>query len=113
MFIIAALIGVWWNWKAWVLNIGVFWSIFIIFYSSIFTQGTGVAMGLMGALGYWMAQQGVTRANQPLYYYVLVQIPMYEFLPAFGTFLAAILGAVGLVKSQQSPKRSKRIRGGA
>ena len=47
MFVISALIGTWWNWKVWVLNIGVFWSIFIIFYSSLFTQGTGVAMGLM------------------------------------------------------------------
>ena len=104
MFVISALIGAWWNWKVWVLNIGVFWSIFIIFYSSLFTQGTGVAMGLMGALGYWMAQQGVTRGTQPLYYYVLIQIPMYEFLPAFGTILAAIMGARNLVKTNKARK---------
>jgi predicted membrane-bound mannosyltransferase/DNA-binding beta-propeller fold protein YncE len=109
LFIIAALIGLWWNWKVWVLNIGVFWSIFVVFYSSIFTQGTGVAMGLMGALGYWLAQQGVTRGTQPLYYYALIQIPMYEFLPAFGTLLAAILGAAGLAKSNKARKNAPEV----
>jgi DNA-binding beta-propeller fold protein YncE len=92
LLIIALLIGLWWNWKVWAVNLGVFWSIFIIFYSTLFTQGSGFPMGLMGALGYWLAQQGVTRGTQPLYYYALVQIPMYEFLPAFGTILAAIMG---------------------
>ena len=92
LLIIALLIGLWWNWRVWLLNIGVFWGIFIIFYTSLFTQGSGFPMGLMGALGYWMAQQGVTRGTQPLYYYALVQIPIYEFLPAFGTILAALMG---------------------
>ena len=92
IFVIALLIGLWWKWKTWLLNIGVFWSIFILFYTSLFTQGSGFAMGLMGALGYWIAQQGVTRGTQPLYYYALVQIPMYEYLPAFGTVLAMVMG---------------------
>jgi len=92
LFILALLIGIWWNWKVWILNIGIFWAIFTIFYTTLFTQGTGFAMGMMGALGYWMAQQGVTRGTQPLYYYALVQIPIYEFLPAFGTLLAAVMG---------------------
>ncbi|MFW5714279.1 MAG: flippase activity-associated protein Agl23, partial [Brevefilum sp.] len=99
LFVIAFLIGLWWNWKIWALNIGVFWSIFIIFYTSLFTQGSGFPMGLMGALGYWLAQQGVTRGTQPLYYYALVQIPMYEFLPAFGTILAAFMGLPIVIRS--------------
>ncbi len=99
LFVIAFLIGFWWNWKIWALNIGVFWSIFIIFYTTLFTQGSGFPMGLMGALGYWLAQQGVTRGTQPLYYYALVQIPMYEFLPAFGTILAAFMGLPIVVRS--------------
>lgn len=102
MFIISLLIGIWWNWKVWAINIGTFWAIFAIFYTSLFTQGSGFPMGLMGALGYWMAQQGVTRGTQPLYYYALVQIPMYEFLPAFGTFLAAIMAVPKLIKSLRS-----------
>jgi len=104
LFIIALLIGIWWNWKIWALNIGTFWAIFAIFYTSLFTQGSGFPMGLMGALGYWMAQQGVTRGTQPLYYYALVQIPMYEFLPAFGTILAGIMAAPKLINSLRSEK---------
>ena len=99
LFIIALLIGIWWNWKTWAINIGTFWAIFAIFYTSLFSQGSGFAMGLMGALGYWMAQQGVTRGTQPLYYYALVQIPIYEFLPAFGTILAGIMAVPKLMKS--------------
>ena len=99
LFVLSLLIGLWWNWKVWVLNIGVFWSIFTVFYTSLFTQGSGFFMGLMGALGYWMAQQGVTRGTQPLYYYALVQIPIYEFLPAFGTLLAAAMAIPILGKS--------------
>ena len=104
LFIIALLIGIWWNWKVWALNIGIFWGIFIIFYTTLFTQGSGFAAGLVGALGYWIAQQGVTRGTQPLYYYALVQIPMYEFLPAFGTLLAAAIGLPGVVRSLKYDK---------
>jgi predicted membrane-bound mannosyltransferase/DNA-binding beta-propeller fold protein YncE len=91
LFAIALAIGIWWNKKTWAINAGVFWSIFALFYTSLFTQGSGFAMGLMGALGYWMAQQGVERATQPLYYYALLQIPFYEFLPAFGTLVAGAM----------------------
>jgi uncharacterized protein (TIGR03663 family) len=47
--------------------------------------------GLVGSLGYWIEQQGVNRGSQPWYYYWLVQIPIYEYLPALGTFLALIV----------------------
>ena len=99
LFIIALLIGIWWNWKIWAVNIAIFWSIFTIFYTTLFTQGSGFAMGMMGALGYWMAQQGVVRGTQPLYYYALVQIPIYEFLPAVGTLMAAIMAIPIIGKS--------------
>ncbi len=101
LFIIAILIGAWWNWRVWLVNIGAFWAIFTLFYTTLFTQGSGFPMGLMGALGYWMAQQGVTRGTQPLYYYALVQIPIYEFLPALGTLLAAAMAISRLVKAPQ------------
>lgn len=107
LFIIALLIGLWWHWKTWILNIGVFWGIFIIFYTSLFTQGSGFPMGLMGALGYWMAQQGVTRGTQPLYYYALVQIPIYEFLPAFGTLMAAAMSLPLIGKAIQNASKQR------
>jgi predicted membrane-bound mannosyltransferase/DNA-binding beta-propeller fold protein YncE len=103
LFVIAVAIGIWWNKKVWVINFGVFWCIFALFYTSLFTQGAGFAMGLMGALGYWMAQQGVERATQPLYYYALLQIPFYEFLPAFGTLLAGAMSIPLLNKALKSP----------
>jgi uncharacterized protein (TIGR03663 family) len=108
LFIIAALIGTWWNWKTWALNIGVFWGIFVTLYTTLFTQGSGLPMGMMGALGYWMAQQGVVRGTQPLYYYALVQIPIYEFLPAFGTILAAIMG-IPIIRRTLEHNRSKKL----
>jgi predicted membrane-bound mannosyltransferase/DNA-binding beta-propeller fold protein YncE len=106
LLIIAILIGAWWNWRVWLVNIGAFWAIFTLFYTSLFTQGSGFPMGLMGALGYWMAQQGVTRGTQPLYYYALVQIPIYEFLPAFGTLLAAGMGIPKLIRALQSEEKT-------
>jgi uncharacterized protein (TIGR03663 family) len=109
LFIIALLIGIWWNWKTWAINIGTFWAIFAIFYTSLFTQGSGFPMGLMSALGYWMAQQGVTRGTQPLYYYALVQIPMYEFLPAFGTILAAIMAVPKVLQSLRAHQTELEI----
>ena len=42
----------------------------------------GLATGVVGSLGYWIAQQGVKRGGQPIYYYALVGW-LYEFLPAF------------------------------
>ena len=107
LFLLALVIGFLWNWKVWIVNIGIFWGIFILFYTSLFTQGAGFAKGLMGALGYWMAQQGVTRGGQPIYYYALVQIPLYEYLPAFGTILAALMGLWFGIKSLRKRRMQK------
>ena len=106
LVVIAVAIGIWWNWKVWALNIGIFWGIFAIFYTTLFTQGSGFHMGLMGALGYWLAQQGVVRGTQPLYYYALIQIPIYEFLPAFGTLLAAGLGVRIFIVRTRKPAQA-------
>ncbi|HNB54938.1 MAG TPA: hypothetical protein PK530_23515, partial [Anaerolineales bacterium] len=48
--------------------------------------------GIVGSLGYWLEQQGVQRGSQPWYYYLLIQIPVYEYLPALGSLLALVLG---------------------
>ncbi len=107
LFVISVLIGLWWNGKVWLINTGIFWAIFILFYTTLFTQGVGFAKGLMGALGYWLAQQGVTRGQQPLYYYALIQIPIYEYLPALGTFIAAIMGVSLGVKSLVKTRKDR------
>lgn len=90
--IIAIVIGLLWDWKRWLVNAAIFWAIYIFFFTSIFSNWPGLATGLVGSLGYWLAQQRVQRGGQPWYYYILVQLPIYEFIPALGLILAAILG---------------------
>jgi predicted membrane-bound mannosyltransferase/streptogramin lyase len=101
LFILSIAIGMLWNrdwWKYAVL----FWGIFTILYTTVFTNAAGFFTGAIGSLGYWIVQQGVERGSQPVYYYFLVQIPIYEFLPAMGTILAIIVGAIKLYK-RESP----------
>ncbi len=92
LIIIAIVIGLLWDWKRWLVNAAFFWGIYIFFYSSVFTNWPGLATGMVGSLGYWLEQQGVHRGSQPWYYYLLIQIPLYEFLPALGIGLAAFFG---------------------
>jgi predicted membrane-bound mannosyltransferase/sugar lactone lactonase YvrE len=93
--IVAILVGVWWNARVWLLNAALFYAIFAVFYTTLFTNGTGFFTGLVGSLGYWLAQQAVERGNQPWYYYVFLQIPIYEFLTALGSLLALGLTIFG------------------
>jgi predicted membrane-bound mannosyltransferase/sugar lactone lactonase YvrE len=91
MFAVSIAIGLLWS-RDWWKPALLFWGIFTILYTSIFTNSDGFFTGLIGSLGYWLVQQGVERGSQPWYYYMLIQIPVYEFLPALGTLLAAYLG---------------------
>ena len=90
-FILSIIIGILWN-RDWWKYAAVFWGVFTIFYTTVFTNAAGFFTGIIGSLGYWLVQQGVERGSQPEYYYVLVQIPMYEFLPAIGSLVAIGLG---------------------
>lgn len=83
--------GLGWNPRQWLINAGIFYAVFIILYTTIFTNGSGFFTGLVGSLGYWLEQQGVQRGNQPWYYYILLQVPFYEFLPALGSILALFI----------------------
>lgn len=87
MVIIGIIVGIWWNPRVWLINAGIFYGIFTVLYTTIFTNGAGFFTGLVGSLGYWLAQQAVERGSQPWYYYIAVQVPIYEFLPAIGSIL--------------------------
>ena len=87
----AILLGLWWKPRFWLGAAAIFYTIFTVFFTTFFTNGKGFFMGLMAALGYWLSQQGVQRGSQPLYYYALIQIPIYEYLAALGTLLALFL----------------------
>ncbi|HKX56522.1 MAG TPA: hypothetical protein VJN01_10480, partial [Xanthomonadales bacterium] len=95
-FIISIIVGMAWN-RDWWKYAAIFWGVFTIFYTTFFTNAAGFFTGIIGSLGYWLVQQGVERGSQPGYYYVLVQIPMYEFLPALGTLVAIGLGVKKLL----------------
>ena len=78
VFIISAVLGLWWNRRQWLINAGIWYSIFTVLYTTLFTNGAGFVTGLVGSLGYWLAQQAVNRGSQPWYYYAGLQIPIYE-----------------------------------
>ena len=49
----------------------VLWVIDILFFTTFLTNVLdGLATGIVGSLGYWLAQQQVERGSQPLYYYL-------------------------------------------
>ena len=90
--LLSVILGMLWNRKVFLRSMAIFWGIFIVFYTTLFSHGEGFFKGIVGALGYWMDQQAVERGTQPLYYYAFVQIPFYEFLPAFGVVIAFLIG---------------------
>jgi predicted membrane-bound mannosyltransferase/DNA-binding beta-propeller fold protein YncE len=90
--IVSVLVGLWWNLKRWIIAALIFHGIFLILFTSFFTNPSGWASGMIGSLGYWLEQQEVQRANQPGYFYFIV-LPLYEFLPLLLTFLGTHLWA--------------------
>ncbi|NLX44247.1 MAG: TIGR03663 family protein, partial [Chloroflexi bacterium] len=106
MFGIGAGIGLWWNPRVWILSAGIFWGIFFPFFTTMFTNGRGVATGVVGQLGYWLSQHGETRGGQPWHYY-LVLIAVYEFLPA----LLSLGGLVHFARRGDTLAQRRSVRG--
>ena len=92
IILITIAIGFWWNRDVWWKMALIFWTPYLLLYTTMFTNGAGFFTGTVGSLGYWLEQQGVQRGSQPWYYYVFITIPIYEFLPALACLLAAYLG---------------------
>ena len=89
---LSIVFGFIWRPKDWWKFAAVFFSIYVVFFTTFFTNSLGVLTGMVGSLGHWLEQQGVQRGGQPLYYFALIQIPIYEFLGAIGTILAFVVG---------------------
>lgn len=87
----AAAIGYYWKKDVWWRAGLLFYAVYTVFYTTFFTNGAGFFTGVIGSLGYWLEQQGVARGSQPPYYYTLITIPIYEFLPAIACLLALYL----------------------
>lgn len=92
--IVSILVGLWWNRRRWLISAAIFYSIFLVLYTSVFTNPGGIVSGSVGSLGYWLEQQGVQRGSQPGFYYLFV-VPFYEFLPVLFSFLAMRLWFTG------------------
>jgi uncharacterized protein (TIGR03663 family) len=88
LFVLSLVIGLTWNWKRWLIAAALFHIIFAFFFTSVFTNIAGLGTGMIYSLGYWLEQQGVRRGSQPQYYYLLIILPTYEFLPIVGSVSA-------------------------
>ena len=87
---LASAVGLTWNWRKWLLSAVWFYPIMLVFFTTVFTNPAGIGSGFVGSLGYWISQQAVQRGSQPQYYYLLVTLPLYEYLPY-------LFGLIGLL----------------
>jgi uncharacterized protein (TIGR03663 family) len=86
---IAFFFGLLWRRQVWLAAAVIFWAIFILFFTTFFTNANGFWTGTWGSLDYWLGQQGVGLGSEPGYYYFML-LPVYEFLPlvfALGTVI--------------------------
>ncbi len=86
---ISAYLGFKWRWGVWWRCAIIFYVIWVMLYSTFFTNWHGLESGVWQGLGYWIAQQDVARGNQPWYYYLVIT-PVYEYLPLFFGAIAAV-----------------------
>jgi DNA-binding beta-propeller fold protein YncE/ABC-type multidrug transport system fused ATPase/permease subunit len=105
--LVSASVGLAWNWRVWPLVVAVFTALFLVFFTTFFTNGRGVGTGVIGSLGYWLEQQDVRRGSQPQYYYLFIQLPVYEFLPTILTALAGFAGLSWLFEHRRDSRRAE------
>ncbi len=104
LLLISLAVGLSWNWRRWLVAAAIFHLIFAFFFTTVFTNIAGLGTGMIYSLGYWLEQQGVRRGSQPQYYYLLIILPTYEFLPVIGSVSAMFAGLTAYWK-----RRRKRI----
>ena len=69
--------------------VGIGLGVVILLYTTFFTNPRGL-VGPISQLSYWFGQHGEARGGQPWYYFLLVLMPMYEFLPLLGGVAAMV-----------------------
>lgn len=84
---VSVLVGLWWHRRRFLISATIFYAIYVVLFTAVFTNLNGIASGMIGSLGYWLNQQEVQRGGQPWFYYFFVT-PFYEFLPVIFSFLA-------------------------
>ena len=77
--------------------------LFVLLFTTFFTNPYGVVSGTWGGVSYWLRQQEVQRGGQPWYYYLML-LPMYEFLPLLIGALGGIWYLAGRAKALRRPE---------
>jgi predicted membrane-bound mannosyltransferase/sugar lactone lactonase YvrE len=82
LLVATAVVGLGWNWRVWAIAAAAFYVPYILLYTSFFTHMDGFGSGIWGSLDYWLDEQRLDqpRGNQPWFYYLML-LPSYEFLP--------------------------------
>ncbi|MHB0875530.1 MAG: flippase activity-associated protein Agl23 [Anaerolineae bacterium] len=75
-----AVAGIGWAQLRWPLI--AFGIIFVLLFTTFFTNLKGLYTGSLGAVIYWLEQQDVQRGGQPWYYYIFL-MPFYDLVPYF------------------------------
>jgi hypothetical protein len=110
LFLMSVGIGWYWLRSRWLTAAGLFWAIEILFFTTFFTNGQGIGTGLIGSLGYWIDQQEVMRGGQPWYYFLML-VPLYEFLPFLLSIGAWIAWLAARARRAPSGVRRRRAKG--
>lgn len=97
--VLAIVTGLLWDWRRWLVAAAIYTAIFLVLFTTVFTNGSGIATGWVGSLGYWLEQQEVQRGQQPWFYYLVI-LPLYEFLPLVGAIGASLLLVVRWVRGR-------------
>ncbi|MBI2846540.1 MAG: TIGR03663 family protein [Chloroflexi bacterium] len=87
--VISLVIGFLWNWRMWLACAAIFYGVYVLLFTSFFSNPLGFFTGIWQSLGYWLAQQPEARGGQPWFYYFTL-LSVYEFLPFFLAIAAAI-----------------------
>jgi uncharacterized protein (TIGR03663 family) len=86
------------SWQHWLIAAILVFLIYALLFTTFFTNPLGLGTGVFGSISYWLAQQEVERGGQPWYYYLLL-LPMYEFVPLLFSLIASVYYLVrGLVR---------------
>ena len=96
---LAVGIGWWWHARIWTVALGIFGGIGVVLFTTVLTNGIGLGTGFVGSLGYWLAQQAVSRGTQPTGYHYFIGI-MYEYMPMLLSLVALLYYGLRYVRGR-------------
>jgi uncharacterized protein (TIGR03663 family) len=94
------------SWRNWLIAIIIMVIIYVLLFTTFFTNLVGLGTGLFGSISYWLAQQEVERGGQPWFYYLLL-LPMYEFVPLLFSLIATVYYLIRGVRPRPQPVADK------